>query len=184
MRIIAGKFKAKKLLQPASSDVRPTKDFVKETIFNMLTHLVDLEQPLHVLDLFAGSGSLALETISRWNASAVFVDNNMQSINTIVANLQSINQKNLHLVINHDATSVNLESLKVKFNIIFIDPPYNSNLVCESLSNIINQKLFQHNVLFVIETDRDLKIDFLHEISCKKIGITFLKIYNLQNNSL
>ena len=184
MRIIAGKFKAKKLLQPASNDIRPTKDSVKETLFNMLAHIIDVEQPLHALDLFAGSGALAIETISRWNARAVFVDNNMQSINTILANLQSINQKNLHVVINQDATSVNLEYLKVKFNIIFIDPPYNSNFVCESLSNIINQKLCHSNVIFVIETDRDLKIDFLHEISCKKIGITFLKIYSLQNNSL
>ena len=122
MRVVAGRYRGKKLLSPADDSVRPTTDRIKETVFNILQWEVD---GARVLDLFAGSGALGIECLSRGAEEVVFVDKSPSSIVLIKENLKGI-QGNFR-VVTADFAGV-LRSGESKFDIVFIDPPYKSGL--------------------------------------------------------
>ena len=122
MRVVAGRYRGKKLLSPADDSVRPTTDRIKETVFNILQWEVE---GARVLDLFAGSGALGIECLSRGAEEVVFVDKSPSSIVLIKENLKGI-QGNFR-VVTADFAGV-LRSGESKFDIVFIDPPYKSGL--------------------------------------------------------
>lgn len=129
MRVITGTAKGRKLLAPTNMDIRPTTDNVKESIFNIINF--DIEDRT-VLDLFAGTGQLGIEAISRGAKEVTFVDNNEASL--------SILRKNLDIchfyakVIKND--SISFLKTAPKYDLIFIDPPYDSDLYEEVFANI------------------------------------------------
>lgn len=150
MRVISGSARGKKLYTLEGMDIRPTLDRVKESVFNMIAF--DLPGAV-VLDLFCGSGALGIEALSRGADHATFVDNNPKSL--------AVAQKNLtetHLA--DHATSVLSDSLVFlkttteQFDIIFIDPPYESTLYQDVLAEITSRKLLKPDGQVVVELDK------------------------------
>lgn len=122
MRIVAGRYRGRKLTPPSDDSVRPTTDRIKETVFNILQWDVE---GARVLDLFAGSGALGIECLSRGAAEVVFADKSPASVALLRQNLKGI--EGSYRVLTADFTGV-LRSGEDKFDLIFIDPPYKSGL--------------------------------------------------------
>lgn len=180
-RIIAGKYKGKKFPLPNDSSIRPTTDRVKESIFNILQHnyknnIVDG----YVLDLFAGSGALGLECVSRGAKSVTFVDKNKNAIDNIKSIIDSLSCHINVFYIKADSLKLELSKLNINFSLVFLDPPYETDLVKESLSLIINQNIFNKDCIFVIESSKDLNIDYLELKQIKALGSAIIKIYQLK----
>lgn len=131
MRIITGTARGKKLAEPSGSEIRPTSDMVKEAIFNIIQFNIEGRS---VLDLFGGTGQLGIEALSRGAKSAVIVDEMASAIRLIKNNLK-ISGLTGGTVIQADALKF-LES-DDKFDVIFLDPPYKSELLSKSLHKIV-----------------------------------------------
>jgi 16S rRNA (guanine966-N2)-methyltransferase len=122
MRIIAGRFKGRKLETVRDLSVRPATDRVKQTVFDVLEHRIEFEG-ISVLDLFAGSGSLGIESLSRGAGHATFVESNPEAVTYLERNLQAIGCERLATTIAADAGSFVLHANR-PFDLVFVDPPY------------------------------------------------------------
>ena len=151
MRVITGTARGRKLKTPDSYDVRPTTDNVKESIFNILSFDIEGRK---VLDLFAGTGQLGIEALSRGAAEAVFVDSSDASLKIVKENLQLC--KLSAQVIRSDALAFLDRGLK--FDIIFVDPPYDSALYEPVLNKINEIDLLNDCGIIVVESRRDLEL--------------------------
>ena len=149
MRIVAGTARGRKLTVPSNSKIRPTKDRVREAIFNSL-HSYGLVEDLCYLDLFAGTGSLGLEALSRGANSVVFVDNNELSVNTITHNLQMLGFDSKAEVRHQDAVMYLKEARD--FDVAILDPPYEFNLWDQLISQIKSK-------VVVIETSQKIALN-------------------------
>ena len=172
MRIIGGKYRGKKLNTPADNTIRPTTDRMRETLFNMLEHGNGPGiRGSNILDLYAGTGALGIEALSRYARQVCFVDNNFKSIKLIKDNCDVIdNPENVSFISTDGSKMNNRCSI---FDIIFIDPPYRKNLITPTLENIILQKLISSNGIAVIEYANDEVInipDGFTEMKKKKMG--------------
>jgi 16S rRNA (guanine966-N2)-methyltransferase len=125
MRIIAGQRRGMKLLSPKTSDTRPITDRVKESLFNVLQNYGSIKGK-YVADLFCGTGSLGLEALSRGAKLAFFVDYNPRVITSLKKNIEKAGFTNSSEVVKADMFKVGISetNLKRKYDIIFIDPPY------------------------------------------------------------
>ena len=135
MRVISGKARGLKLNTPKNEDVRPTTDRVKESLFNMInSYIMESE----VLDLFAGTGSLGIECLSRGAKSCTFVDISKESIDIVKSNIKKARVESESIILNLDFKTA-IDKLKLqnsKFDIIFMDPPYYKNMFIEALQII------------------------------------------------
>lgn len=122
MRVIAGEFRSRILQAPDSDLTRPTTDRARESLFNVLQHLLDFDG-IAVLDLFAGSGALAIEAISRGAGSAVFVEKNKKAVEAIRQNIRSLKIEDQTHVVQSDALAF-LSTTEQQFDLLFADPPY------------------------------------------------------------
>lgn len=148
MRVVAGKYRGKNLASPKDDRVRPTTTRIKETLFNVLQ---GYSRDAVVLDLFAGSGALGIECISRGAKEVVFVDNNKDSIELVRKNLQGIDGN--FKVVNSDFSGVlrNAYVTGKKFDMIFVDPPYASGLGELALGLIFDLDLLADGGVIVFE---------------------------------
>ena len=148
MRVVAGKYRGKNLASPKDGRVRPTTTRIKETLFNVLQ---GYSQDAVVLDLFAGSGALGIECISRGAKEVVFVDNSKDSIELVRKNLQGIDGN--FKVVNSDFSGVlrNAYVTGKKFDMIFVDPPYASGLGELALGLIFDLDLLADGGVVVFE---------------------------------
>lgn len=170
MRIIGGTFKGKKLISPANNHIRPTTDRMRESLFNMLEHgsgpgILSSK----ILDIFAGSGALGIESLSRGAAHITFVDNDLSSCQLIKQNLALIGNPENSSMVHMDALKFN----KGVFDIIFIDPPYHKGLIAPLLESIYDNKMMTKNAIVVVEYASGEKIDFsdhFKEIKSRKMG--------------
>jgi 16S rRNA (guanine(966)-N(2))-methyltransferase RsmD len=152
MRIISGKARGTKLNTLEGLDTRPTLDRIKESLFNIIQ---DKIYDSEVLDLFAGSGALGLETLSRGAKKAFFCDNSRKAVKIIEDNITKTHFENNAIVINKDFYSA-LESIKdFKFDIIFLDPPYKTDYDIKALKYIIENKMLNDDGIIILETDRE-----------------------------
>lgn len=148
MRVIAGSLRGRKLFSPDGS-ARPTTDRVKESLFN----IIQFDVPgAAVLDLFAGSGQLGIEALSRGAASAVFVDSSKQSLETVKKNTELCGLCGRSRLILSDAFSF-LASCREKFDIVFLDPPYREKLCPEALELL--GSVLRRNCAVICETQAD-----------------------------
>lgn len=159
MRVISGKARGTKLNSIESITTRPTLDRVKESLFNILQEYINQKV---VLDLFAGSGALGIEALSRNAKNATFCDNNKQAIQMIRTNLEKTRLLEKSEIINLDYKKCIelLNTKNKKFDLIFLDPPYKEDIAIDSLKLIIKNNLVNNKGIIVIETDeviRDLK---------------------------
>lgn len=129
MRVITGTARGRKLISPEGTDVRPTSDMVKEAMFSILQNDIPGGK---VLDLFAGSGQLGIEALSRGAAYSVFIDSSRTSLDIIRKNLLTTDLEQNSRVAMMDA-KVFLLSNKDLFDVVFIDPPYNQGIAAELL---------------------------------------------------
>ncbi len=152
MRVIAGKFKGRQLKAVPGKTTRPTTDKVKESIYQMLGPYFDDGM---VLDLFAGSGSLGIEAISRGMSSGVFVDKNPKAIHTIKENIRLLKLQEHVEIFRADAFRALKAAAKrkLKFNLILLDPPYKKVDYQKLLKYIIEYELIEENGLIYCEHD-------------------------------
>ena len=148
MRIISGYLKGRRLCTFKGSSIRPTSDARREALFNIIGS--DVKQKI-VLDLFAGTGALGLEALSRGASSIVFIDNSKNALGLIKKNINLCGVKEQVNIIKWDITK-NLNCLKhLIFDLIFIDPPYNKNLIEPSLINLHNASCLNADAFIIIE---------------------------------
>lgn len=133
MRVITGIAKGKRLVTPEGKDVRPTPDKVKEGIFSALQFDIEGRR---VLDLFAGSGQLGIEALSRGAQSAVFVDSSPVSIKMIRKNIENCGFEEVSKVVQLDYSSYCAMSNE-NFDIVFLDPPYNEGLLMPAIKSVL-----------------------------------------------
>lgn len=153
MRIISGKHRGTKLYTLEGLNTRPTLDRVKEPLFSILQN--ELPEAV-ILDLFAGSGALGLEAISRGAQKAILCDNSDKAIHIIEQNVDKLKSKSEIQILKNDYLKA-LEILKTKkerFDIIFLDPPYNTDFAEKASETILQNDLLKDDGIIVIETDR------------------------------
>ena len=150
LRIIAGKLKGRKLRSVPGTKTRPTADRTREAIFNILAFQI---QGSMVLDLFAGTGAFGIEALSRGAESVVFVDVDDDSISVLQENIKSLSLENLTKILRWDLNrNLNcLGSLRSAFNLVFMDPPYNKNMVEPTLFNLHSSPFMQNGARIVVE---------------------------------
>ena len=183
MKILSGRYKGKEIKSPSGRDVRPTLARTRESIFNILIHRFHLVfNELIILDLFAGSGSFGLESISRGSAHTIFVDNNSFSIKCINDNLARLGVLDKFTVIESDAVEFGInKNLLGEVNLAFLDPPYSTNLIADSLLYICQNGYLQEDALVVIELARGESFDIVqgfsweYEVSYGKTSVVFLR---------
>lgn len=175
MRVISGKARGTKLSSIESLSTRPTLDRVKESLFNIIQN--NLKSAV-VLDLFAGSGQLGIEALSRGADKAYLCDINRDAAKMIKQNLEKTKLKDKAVVINEDyKKALRILNTNEKFDIIFIDPPYKEDIAVDSIIDIIHESRLKENGIMIIETDeieRDLreinKIENIKIIDQRKYG--------------
>jgi len=148
VRIISGKHRGKQLHPPKNLPVRPTTDFAREGLFNILNNLVDFED-LRVLDLFAGTGSISCEFISRGSGEVIAIDNNYQCSRFIEKMATELKTDNL-VAICMDAFQY-LERSNESFDLVFADPPYNMEGIEQIPELVFKKNLLRENGLFILE---------------------------------
>ncbi|TDM07357.1 16S rRNA (guanine(966)-N(2))-methyltransferase RsmD [Macrococcus lamae] len=178
MRVIAGKYKKKQLIAARGMTSRPTTDKIKENIFNILGPLSG-----NGLDLFAGSGGLGIEALSRGLDSVIFVDGSMEAVKAIKQNLDHITEPTE--IYRNDALRAlkALSKRDIQFNIIFLDPPYRKGLINQSLKRIEEFKLLADDGLIMCECDKEETIDNLSFDLIKEEIYGSIKITILRGNS-
>lgn len=170
MRIISGKYKGRKLEGFLIDGTRPTMDRVKESIFGSIQGYI---KNSIVLDLFSGSGSLGLEAISNGADKAYLIDNNDIAISTIKRNSKDIDNVN---IIKSDYKEY-LENTNLKYDLIFLDPPYDLCLINECLEIIKNRQLLNNNGLIICEYEKEVINKIFEVKSQKKYGKTKVIIF-------
>lgn len=171
MKVISGIYKGRKITGYDIEGTRPTIDRVKESLFAMIQE--DIPKSM-VLDLFAGSGSLGIESLSRQAKHVYFVDHNKKAISTIKNNIKTIGINNCTII--YDDYKKALKTLKdqnIKFDLIFLDPPYETEYIKKSLEFIEKYDLLAKDGLIICESNSKNKIiisSSWKEIKEKKYG--------------
>ena len=194
MLIISGKFKGQRLSSPKGLETRPTSSRLRETIFNILQHQIE---GADFLDLFAGSGAIGLEALSRGANSATFVDSSRQSIKSIEDNILKLNVKNDTHIYKEDVIRAleRMIRMQKKYDLIYVDPPYEKTVVHEDhqilLSALILQiidegdLLAKGGTLFIEEgkeiPQKDNNYQHLQFKRVKKTGRSLLHEFNNQD---
>ena len=148
MRIISGKYKSRRIDVPHNITARPTTDFAKEGLFNLLNNQIDFED-IEVLDLFAGTGSIGWEFISRSARTVISVEKNEVQCRFIRHTSELLKADNLTLI-KGDVFRY-LESCRMKFDVIFADPPYELPNLTEIPDLIFKNNLLKEDGLFILE---------------------------------
>ena len=169
MRVITGSARGRKLKTPENYDIRPTTDNVKESVFNIIQFDIEGRR---VLDLFAGTGQLGIECLSRGAASAVFVDQSREAVKIVKDNLKACGLSGT--VVQSDAMSF-LRTCG-KFDIIFVDPPYDSDLY-ESVLNTVNSiDILSDGGIIVCESRRERALPDMSAPYKKRREYTYGKV--------
>ncbi len=168
MRIISGKYKGRVLDGFDIKGTRPTMERVKESLFAQIQMFIPNS---HVLDLFSGSGNLGLEALSEGAHSAVLVDSNPKAVSIIKKNIEKLGCDSVK-VLGMDYVKA-IHSLEEKFDIIFLDPPYQTNYIEKSIEEITKKDLVKKGGIIVCESDSIDKIvypEVYSEIKNKTYG--------------
>ena len=179
MRIISGTMRGTKLYTLEGDNTRPTLDRVKEALFSKINFEI---QDATILDLFAGSGALGLESLSRGAEKVFLCDNSRDAIKIINQNIEKTKTKDKVSLLNMDYKKA-LEELriqKIKFDIVFLDPPYKTDFAENATKYIVENKLLKEDGFIVLETDekervlKNLDTNILDINEIKKYGRVYL----------
>ena len=190
MRIIGGKYKGLKLLPPDGNIIRPTSDRLKESLFSIISsnkYKINIER-CNVLDICSGTGSLGIESFSRGAVSVYFIDKDQRSINLIYKNISKLKIDNKFenkiKIIKNDATKA-LKNISKIFQIVLIDPPYNTNIIEKCLFNFMKLNLINQDSYIFIESSKaeDFNYDGYQILDIKLYGNSKLTILKLLSSS-
>jgi 16S rRNA (guanine966-N2)-methyltransferase len=179
MRVIGGKFKGKKLIEPKDKETRPLKDLTKESIFNIINHSnkfsINLKKA-RVLDLFSGVGSFGIECLSQGASHVTFVEKYEAVLPILKKNLDNLKSEINYEIIESDILNrLEFKSLKLTYDLIFLDPPYKEKALENILNKIIENKILNDNGIIIIHRHKK-EIDTFPEnfylIDEKKYGIS------------
>jgi 16S rRNA (guanine966-N2)-methyltransferase len=156
MRIVGGKWRGRALVGPAqegkASPVRPTSDRLREALFNVLAHAYDDPvRDARVLDLFAGTGALGLESLSRGAAFATFVDEGAEARGLVRQNVEALGAGGVSRLFRRDATRLGAAAPNPPVSLVFCDPPYGKDLAAPALLSCRDGGWLAPNALIVVE---------------------------------
>ena len=152
MRVVGGRLRGRNLAAPASREIRPTADRLRESLFNILVHAY--ENPVEdarVLDLFAGTGALGIEAISRGAGFALFVDNGAEARALLRNNVEALGLGGVTKVFRRDATELGPAHPVEPFSLVFLDPPYGKGLAEKALASLRDGGWLTKEALLVVE---------------------------------
>ncbi|MFC2135072.1 16S rRNA (guanine(966)-N(2))-methyltransferase RsmD [Bacteroidota bacterium] len=181
MRIISGIYKGRVIKVPDSKLVRPTTDKVKGVIFNYLTNIIDFDN-MKVCDIYAGSGSLGLEALSRGAAEVHFVEKNFVIYKNLLKSIQQIGVENETKIFKMDATRFTKISRHDKYDLILADPPFFKDDIHHVVSNIMERGYLAGEGIMIIERSIQTEkkdVENFNVEPFKKIGDSLL--YQIEN---
>ncbi len=152
MRVVGGRLKGRNIAAPSSRDIRPTADRLRESVFNILLHAYD--DPIEgarVLDLFAGTGALGIEAVSRGAAFTLFVDNGAEARALLRNNVEALGLGGVTKVYRRDATNLGPAHPVEPFALVFLDPPYGRGLAEKALASLHSGGWLTPGALLVVE---------------------------------
>ncbi|MBQ0159515.1 MAG: 16S rRNA (guanine(966)-N(2))-methyltransferase RsmD [Bacteroidales bacterium] len=174
MRIIAGSLRGRRLNPPTTLPVRPTTDLARESLFNILNNYVDYDE-CTVLDLFAGTGAVSMEFISRGAKEVTSIDINAQCTDFIKASAKQFGVDNIH-VVRSDVFDLLKRAYK-KFDIVFADPPYAIDNLATLPDLVFDQQLLTDDGIFILEHPREYQFEdhphFWQHRNYGKVNFTF-----------
>ncbi|MBQ8636793.1 MAG: 16S rRNA (guanine(966)-N(2))-methyltransferase RsmD [Clostridia bacterium] len=176
MRIISGNRRGHKLVGFEGENIRPTTDRVKESVFNLIQGFI---ADSSVLDLFAGSGALGFEAMSRGASEVIFVDAAKASVEVVSKNASSLNFGDNVRILNMTYQEF-FKTSKDSFDIIFLDPPYNKGFIEPVLVDIVENNRLNDGGIIVLEsddTDMHSEFDGLSVLKQKKYGRSYITVY-------
>ncbi len=181
LRIISGELKGRILRSVEKAEVRPSSDKVKGSIFNVLKDEIEGKR---VLDLFAGSGNLGIEALSRRAESVTFVDSSPQSVKVIKENIESLNLGKRSKIVNKDCLRV-MPKLEGKFGIIFADPPYLCGFAQKVIDLTLRGDILEKNGILVLEHHKKETFECPEEkliyLKAKRFGDTMVSFFVRQD---
>jgi 16S rRNA (guanine966-N2)-methyltransferase len=152
MRIVGGAWRGRKLATPRSDAIRPTSDRLRESLFNVLTHAYeDAVVGARVLDLFAGTGALGFEALSRGAAYALLVDEGAEARAVIRSTIEAFGAEGVTRLFRRDATRLGPVGAMAPFSLVFCDPPYNRGLAPQALASAAGGAWLAPGALAVVE---------------------------------
>ncbi|CEG09344.1 Ribosomal RNA small subunit methyltransferase D [Afipia felis] len=152
MRVVGGRLRGRNIASPASKDIRPTQDRLRESIFNILMHAY--ENPAvdaRVLDLFAGTGALGIEAVSRGATFTLFIDNGAEARALLRNNVEALGLGGVTKVYRRDATQLGPAHPMEPFTLAFLDPPYGKGLAEKALASLRDGQWLVPGALVVVE---------------------------------
>src|ERR1700760_4645279 len=155
MRVVGGRLKGRNLASPSSRDIRPTADRLRESVFNILIHAYD--DPItdaRVLDLFAGTGALGIEAVSRGAGFALFVDNGTEARALLRNNVEALGVGGGTKIFRRDATDLGPAHPMEPFALAFLDPPYGKQLAEKGLASARAGRWLKPEALLVVEESK------------------------------
>jgi 16S rRNA (guanine966-N2)-methyltransferase len=167
MRIVAGSLRGRALAAPKDDRTRPTSDRVRESVFNILAHgdaAIDLADA-RVIDLFAGTGALGLEALSRGAAFALFVEEDAAARAVIRINIEAFGLTGVTKIFRRDATSLGLAAQSGQFQLAFLDPPYGHGLGERAIASLIGGAWLVPGAIVVLEERRDVAVVLARELT-------------------
>lgn len=177
MRVISGKLRGREIKGYDIDGTRPTMARVKESMFAIIQN--EIKDSI-CLDLFSGSGNLGIEAISNGAKICYFIDNNKIAINTIKDNVNKLNIKDKSIVINSDYLDAlkKFKEERIKFNIVFLDPPYKDNIISDILNYLYKNKLLKRDAIVICEYEnQNIKNDYYDIQKERKYGYKKVGIY-------
>jgi 16S rRNA (guanine966-N2)-methyltransferase len=157
MRIVGGQFRGRALATPGDDRTRPTSDRVREAVFNILAHGIDgfAIEGVRVLDLFAGTGALGVEALSRGAAYCLFVEDDAQARGTIRRNVETFGLSGIIKIFRRDATALGSVENRGTFGLVFLDPPYGKGLGERALASAAAGGWLAPGAVAVMEERKD-----------------------------
>lgn len=159
MRIVGGEFRGRSLATPKSNAIRPTIDRTRESLFNIISHVYpEAVDGSRVLDLFAGTGAVGLEALSRGCRSALFVENGVEGRGLLWENIEQFGLHGRARILRRDATSLGTVRNIDPFHFVFADPPYGQGLGEQALLSAHKGGWIAPNALVVLEERADVTV--------------------------
>ena len=159
MRVVGGRFRGRPLAGPRTDAIRPTSDRLRESLFNILAHSYGLPQAgTRVLDLFAGTGALGIEALSRGAAHALFVETGVEGRGIIRTNMESFGLNGGAKILRRDATALGSVGTIAPFDLVLVDPPYGKGLGEKALASAAAGGWLKPGALCVVEERAEVEI--------------------------
>ena len=189
MRIISGKFRSRKLIKFNKEGIKPTSDKMRESIFNIIISYFNFKnknnlplQGLNVLDIFSGTGALGLESISRGAENVTFIEKSKDNLRVLYKNIDHLKVSKKVKIIKRSIRMV--KKIDGKFDLIFMDPPYQMDLIIKkTLKKILDFKIIKKETLIILEYAKRKKISIpkdLKVVKKKDYGNSSLKLIKLK----